>query len=257
MIAYKSAWFCSTVLIILAGCASTPVKDQEAEGSPADIYIQLGVAHMQEGNYETAVAKLQKALAIDPKYPSAHSVLGLAYSQLGDKAQAEQHFKEALALAPNDSGILNNYGQFLCQLGRPQEAEQMFTKAVQNPLYAAPEKVHANAGLCAARNKDFARAEQHLQEALRINRRLPIALLELAKLSYQLKRYLPARDYLERYTGVAPHTPQSLQLGIQIERELGNDNAVETYSQILRSKFSRSNESRQFMEGEENGQFAY
>lgn len=72
-----------------------------------------------------------------------------------------------------------------------------------------------------------------------------------------LKRYLPARDYLERYTGVAPHTPQSLQLGIQIERELGNDNAVETYSQILKSKFPRSNESRQFMEGEENGQFAY
>jgi type IV pilus assembly protein PilF len=255
MIAYKSAF--GTILFILAGCVSAPIKDQQAQGNPADIYIQLGVAHMQEGNYETAVAKLQKALAIDPEYPSAHSVLGLVYSRLGDKAQAEQHFKQALALAPNDSGVLNNYGRFLCQLGRPQEAAQMFTKAVQNPLYATPEKAHANAGLCAVRNKDFTNAEAHLREALRIDPTLPIALLGMARINYQLKRYLPARGYLERYTEVAPHTPQSLQLGIQIERELGNDNAVETYSQILKSKFPRSNESRQFMGGEENGQFAY
>jgi type IV pilus assembly protein PilF len=255
MIAYKSAF--GTILFILAGCASAPSKDQQAQGNPADIYIQLGVAYMQEGNYETAVAKLQKALAIDPQYPSAHSVLGLAYGRLGDKAQAEQHFKQALALAPNDSGILNNYGQFLCQLGRTQEAEQMFTKAVQNPLYATPEKAHANAGLCAVRNKDFANAEAHLREALRIDPTLPTALLGMARINYQLKRYLPARGYLQRYTEVAPHTPQSLQLGIQIERGLGNDNAVETYSQILKSKFPHSNESRQFMEGEESGQFAY
>jgi type IV pilus assembly protein PilF len=98
MIAYKSAF--GTILFILAGCASAPSKDQQAQGNPADIYIQLGVAHMQEGNYETAVAKLQKALAIDPQYPSAHSVLGLAYGRLGDKAQARTAFQAGARARP-------------------------------------------------------------------------------------------------------------------------------------------------------------
>ncbi len=248
MIARNSSWLLSLALVIsLEGCTSTPVKDQKSKENLADTYVQLGAGYMQEGNYQTALAKLQKALTLDPNNPRAHDVLGLVYSQMGDKNTAEQQFKEALSLAPDDSGILNNYGQFLCQLGRTEEAEQMFAKALANPLYEKLELVHTNAGLCAARNNDLAGAEQHLREALRINPQLSVALLEMARINYQLKKYLPARGYLERYAEVAQHTPQSLELGIQIERALGDGEAVAAYSQMLKSKFPDSNEAQQVM----------
>src|SRR5918996_3080436 len=204
MIACNSRWPLSLVLITsLGACTSTPVKQQESRANLADIYVNLGVGYMQEGNYPIALTKLQKALTLDPNNPRAHDILGVVYSHLGDKTLAEQHFKEALALAPDDSKTLNNYGQFLCQLRRGPEAEQMFTKAIQNPLYDAREIAYTNAGLCAARNNDLTSAERHLREALEINPRLSVALLGMARVNYQLKRYLPARGYLARYVEVA------------------------------------------------------
>lgn len=254
MNAHNASWFFApppslylALIIGLGGCTSTPVKEQQSKGNLADIYVNLGSGYMQEGNYQTALTKLEKALTLDPNNPRAHDVLGVVYGRLGDKTAAEQHFKEALALAPDDSKTLNNYGQFLCQLGRSAEAEQMFAKAIQDPLYDVPEIVHTNAGLCAARNNDLVSAERHLRKALEINPRMPVALLEMARVNYQLKKYLPARGYLERYAEVAQHTPQSLELGIQIERALGDSGAVATYSQMLKSRFPDSSEADQII----------
>jgi type IV pilus assembly protein PilF len=41
-------------------------------------------------------------------------------------------------------------------------------------------------------------------------------LLEMASLSFDEKQYVPARDYYERYTKIAPQTARSLLLGVRI-----------------------------------------
>jgi type IV pilus assembly protein PilF len=236
---------------VLAGCQSNPVAEAP-EHTPdrlAEINTQLGVEYMKEGQFETALKKLKKAIDIDPNYADAYSVLGLLYSRLGENDKAESTFKKAIALTPRESAILNNYGQFLCRQGRSDEAQDLFARALANPLYATPEVVHVNAAICALeQQKDPAAAEKFLRQALELNPQMSAALLQMARLSYQQERFLPARGYLQRFAEVSPHTAQSLWLGVQIEKRLGNRDGEASYAMTLKGKYPDSDEARQLLE---------
>lgn len=242
---------CCCAALLLSGCAASTPKTEESEVTRrADNYVQLGIEYAKQGDYNTAVAKLQKALEIEPDFANAHHVMALVYNRIGDKQQAEQHFKRALELDPNDSQTLNDYGLFLCAGGKHQAADELFARAVANPLNATPEIAHANAGLCAARAQNYPQAEKYLRAALADNPRLPTALLEMADISFRLNRYLPARGYLQRYLESARHSARSLWLGIRIERQLGDRDAAASYALALKSKYPDSEEARLFLETE-------
>ncbi len=242
---------CCAVLL-LSGCATSTPKTEESESTRrrADNYVQLGIEYAKQGDYNTAVAKLQKALEIEPDFADAHHVIAMVYNRTGDKQQAEQYFKRALELDPKDSPTLNDYGLFLCAEGKHQAADELFARALANPLYATPEIARANAGVCAARAQNYPQAEKYLRAALSDNPKLPTALLEMADISFRLNRYLPARGYLQRYLENARHTARSLWLGIRIERQLGDRDAVASYALALESKYPDSEEARLFLETE-------
>lgn len=217
----------------------------------AEINTQLGVEYMKTRNYETALKKLQKAVAADPNFPRAYDVLGLLYARLGEEEKAAGSFERALDLAPNDASILNNYGQFLCRQGDAERAQQLFAKAVQDPLYRTPDVAYTNAGICALeQQKDKSAAEAFLRQALAKNAEMPVALLQLTKLNYEQNKYLAARGYLERYGQVAAHSSQSLWLGVQIERKLGNEDAASSYGMTLKGKYPDAAETRAYLETE-------
>ena len=242
---------CCCAALLLSGCATSTPKTEDSEVTRrADNYVQLGIEYAKQGDYNTAVAKLQKALEIAPDFANAHHVMALVYNRIGDKQQAEQHFKRALELDPNDSQTLNDYGLFLCAGGKHQAADELFARAVANPLNATPEIAHANAGVCAARAQNYPQAEKYLRAALADNPRLPTALLEMADISFRLNRYLPARGYLQRYLESARHSARSLWLGIRIERQLGDRDAAASYALALKSKYPDSEEARLFLETE-------
>jgi tetratricopeptide (TPR) repeat protein len=69
-----------------------------------ELHVLIGRAYRMSGYAEQAVGEFQKALALDPKYPHAHSLLGLAYLQQGDQnyAEARQQFEAELAIDPQD-----------------------------------------------------------------------------------------------------------------------------------------------------------
>ena len=238
--------------LLLSGCATSTPKTEESGPTHrrADNYVQLGIEYAKQGDYNTAVAKLQKALEIEPDFANAHHVIAMVYNRTGDKEQAEQHFKRALELDPKDSQTLNDYGSFLCAEGKHQAADELFARALANPLYATPEIARANAGVCAARAQNYPQAEKYLRAALSDNPKLPTALLEMADISFRLNRYLPARGYLQRYLENARHTARSLWLGIRIERQLGDRDAVASYALALESKYPDSEEARLFLETE-------
>jgi type IV pilus assembly protein PilF len=248
---YRNGILC-IALTVMAGCARTPVdKESYTPEKLAEINTQLGAAYLQEGNYETALSKTRKAVAIDPNYASAYNVLGVIYNRLGQNHTAEENFKKAVSLDPNDSGILNNYGQFLCQKDRFAEAQTLFQKALANPLYATPEVAHANAGVCALRARDLVKAEAHLRSALAANPRMPTALLDMAAINYEQRRYAQARAYLQRHMEIAKHTPRSLWLGIRIGRMQGDHDVVASYALALKSKYPDAQETRLLLESEE------
>lgn len=247
---WTSAYF---VLLLLAGCQAPGVKEEDpvaAAGGEvrsvdklAEINTQLGVEYMREGNFETALKKLDKALEIDPNYARAHDVLGLLYSRLGQSEKAAQNFKRALELAPHDSSILNNYGQFLCKQGDAVQGQELFARAVRNPLYQTPEFAYLNAAICSQdQQKDATAAKEFLRQALEKNSTFPPALLRMSRVSFEAKDYMGAKGYLERFGQAAKHNAESLWLGVQIERALGDEESAENYAMMLRGKYPDSAE---------------
>ena len=238
----------SLPLLLLAGCAGVTSggaleTDYEAN-EVAQTNMRLGVAYMQDGNYEKALEKLLRARSADASYPMVHNMLGLLYQRLGESAKAEDSFEDGLDLAPNNPNLLNNYGQFQCRENRPDEAEEAFMKARKNPLNNNPARALTNAGTCAMRNDNLNRAESHYREALQLNPQQQLALIQMADIQYQNGEYLSARGYLQRYLEVADHTPRSLWLGIRIENELGDADKVSSYGLLLKSNFPDSEEAR-------------
>lgn len=248
--------FLLILLLQLAGCAGNPsgdsLKTRTSTNDVAKTNLNLGIAYMQRGEYEKSLEKLDRAYQADPNYYETHNAYGLLYQRLNKSDLAEKHFQKALSLNPNSSGTRNNYAQFLCQRGKYQEAEQMFEQAADNPLYQTPAAPLANAGTCAVRNNDDEKAEHYFRRALEINPRIPSALLQMCRLSYEHEKYLSARGYLQRYQEVARHTPESLWLGIRIERELGDKNAVASYGLLLKNNFPDSEETALYMETGQN-----
>lgn len=204
--------------------------------------INLGVAYMREGSYEKALDKLERARKLDPGYYETYNMLGMLYQQLGQMDDAERSFRKALSLKNNDPSTLNNYGQLLYTMKQYDRAIGLFMRAAGNPLYKTPEVPLYNAGRCAQAKHDLVSAENYYRRALQIMPTMPESLIRMAEISYEKKRYLSARAYLQRYLENAKHTAKTLWLGIQIEQKLGDQNTVSSYALLLKNNFPDSKE---------------
>ena len=204
--------------------------------------INLGVEYMRMGDYNKALDRLERARKMDTGYYETYNMLGMLYQQLGEMKDAERSFKKALSLNNNDPATLNNYGQLQYVLHQYDKAIGLFMQAASNPLYQTPEIAYYNAGRCEQAKKDNAAAERYYRRALQISPKMPESLIRMSEISFAKKNYLSARGYLQRYLAVAKHTAATLWLGIQIERKLGDANAVSSYALLLRNTFPDSKE---------------
>ena len=62
----------------------------------------------------------------------------------------------------------------------------------------------------------------------------------MANVSLQKQRYLQGRAYIQRFEEKASHSAASLQLAVEVERGLGDEEQIERYSKMLRTKFPDS-----------------
>lgn len=249
--------FAATALlaIMLAGCATTRAErlPDEQRVRAAEANTKLGIEYLQRGELQQALRKLQKAIEQNPESSNAHMVAGLVYGRLDEPDSAEYHLRRAVELDAGNSPALNNYARLLCDRGRIDRALELFEKAAGNPLYESPEVPLTNAGLCALRLDEPERAAELFSRALRNNPRFAPALLHMAELRYRQDAYLSARGFFQRLEAVSPPTPASTWLGLRIEHELGDVDAVASYRLLLMNRFPESEESAELLEWEKNG----
>lgn len=238
----KTGWARAASLILLClalvACSSQkPRSSDDTTRTPAEINAELGMRYMQQGNLDVALKKLKRALEQDPGLAMAHHYMALLYERYDSDEEAERHFRKALSITPDDPSLKNNYGVFLCGRQRYQEAVDIFLEVAKSQYYSRPEDAYENAGLCALRIPDTANAEAYLRLALKFDPLRPVALFQMARLSFEQGRYFPARGFMQRFERVSPHSGESLLLAVKIEHELENDQAVANYMKMLRDNF--------------------
>lgn len=235
------------VLLALAGCASTAEREQEQakRHQRADTHVMLGASYIQRGQLEIANEELKKALSEDPDHSQANNIMGVLQWRMKYYDEAERRFRKSLKSDPKNSSAHHNYGALLCDRGRLDSGIQQFEVVIKDPLYPYTADVYLNAGVCEMKKPLPSAAENYFREALRLNPKLPPALYQMAKLSFDTGRTLPARGFMQRYFQAAGETPEALLLAVKIEHALGNRNAEASYALLLRNKFPDSPEAAQ------------
>jgi type IV pilus assembly protein PilF len=207
---------------LLTGCVSTgdvdPMRTSAGREEARDAYIQLGIGYVQQGASERAKLPLKKALELDPSNADAHAALALVFQMEMETKLADEHYRKALSQRGDDARLLNNYGGFLFEQKRYQEAYEYFQRASQDNLYPERSRVFENLGMAAMMLEQRQQAKSHFERALRLNSKRPMALLEMAWLSYEDKEYIPARRYYEGFSAVSEQNARSLLLGARLAK---------------------------------------
>ena len=78
-----------------------------------DTFYRAGIAHGRAGEFELAIADLQKAIKLRPDHALAHAGIGRAFLALGNVNAALFHARRAVQLAPDDHDIAATLADFL------------------------------------------------------------------------------------------------------------------------------------------------
>ncbi|MCG6876974.1 MAG: tetratricopeptide repeat protein [Betaproteobacteria bacterium] len=84
-----------------------------------------------DGQIRQAHELLERAVALDPRSPDAHSDLGNVYLMLGEDAKAERSYGAALALSAQHAPALANLGLLRARRGDRAAALECFRQAVR------------------------------------------------------------------------------------------------------------------------------
>jgi tetratricopeptide (TPR) repeat protein len=94
-------------------------------------WMNYGVALMARGDFTTALACFERALALLPSYPTLQINLGIVHAAMGEPDKAEPFFQRALALDPGQPDSHYFYASWLAGNGRGPEALSHLAEALR------------------------------------------------------------------------------------------------------------------------------
>ncbi|HEX7031320.1 MAG TPA: type IV pilus biogenesis/stability protein PilW [Gammaproteobacteria bacterium] len=247
----SAALVAALALPLLSACVSTGGM-QGSDLEAARVNTQLAMRYLQRGNVDIAMEKVDRALEQNDDYAEAWLVKGMILARAKEYDDADDYYERAARLGEKNSAVLNNVAAYFCSRGRFRDGEELFLKVAAMPTFARPAIAYTNAGMCARRIPEMARAERHLRRALELEPAYPLALWHMAELSLERGEPLSARAFLQRLEGVQPLGPDGLWLGVRVERELGDPEAERRYANILLRDFPESREAELLTNGDPN-----
>jgi len=105
------------------------------------------VAAFLHGDVNEALARAQKAIALDPHYAPTYDLAGAAYTKLDQLELARQAFHKSLSFDAHDSTAYENLGVVELNAGNRSAAAKYFAEA----LWLVPESAVSREGLRRAR----------------------------------------------------------------------------------------------------------
>lgn len=231
--------------MLLTGCnLASKLTDGKSSAEKAQLNLQLGVRYLEMGLIDVAQEKLETALSQDSGNAEIHNALGVFFERIKDYEEAADYYQSALRRDPENTSIKSNYGRLLCEQGDIDKGKKLLQEALDSPVNSRPWITMTNMGLCFSKQNDVQRSEDFFRQALNTNPEYPPALLEMQKISYNSQQFMSARAFLQRYLVTAKHTPETLWIGFQTERALGNATLADEYKEQLINNFPTSREAQ-------------
>ncbi len=245
---------CGTLLSLLAACVTTETGVFTADTSPdraVESRVNLAMKYYQQNDLDSARRNLDAALEIDNRAPSVHNALALVFSREGDTKLAEKHFKRAISLDSAYAPARNNYAAYLYAQERYADAMKQLEIVANDELYEGRMLALGNLGRTALKLGDKDKAQAVFKRMLNIDSRNLLALLELAHLAYDDKKYELASALYDKYRTLAPQqSARGLFLGLRLSEVLTDTDARASYVLALRNLYPESDEYQRFVSGD-------
>jgi len=136
-------------------------------------YLSLAIIHERSGQEDLAISIYEQGLIQKPEAISLLNNLALLYSKQGDSQKAVSYANRALELAPEDANVLDTVGQVYFQMQDYYKAIPYFQKASEKipefPLF------HYHLGLCYHEAGNSNAAKRELEIALLKGKNTPWA----------------------------------------------------------------------------------
>jgi tetratricopeptide (TPR) repeat protein len=121
-------------------------------GESAESHLLMAIAYMIRQEFRGAKTELERAIKLNPRLPTAHSLYGRTLMSLGDHDAAEQQFRRELSLNINDFDANVQLGYLRSRTQRFGEATAYLERAVTiRPGHLTARKLLANVRLQAGR----------------------------------------------------------------------------------------------------------
>ena len=179
-------------------------KPSTAEESPAIKEAKLGLAALQAGKNDEAIASFEKALKLDPSLSSVHYNLGAAYERSDNFEKAREHFQAAIKLKPD-------FGEAYLALGNSYLAQRKFDAPAIDALTKATELLPANynafynLGVCYSNSGKYTEAEAAYRKAIGINQNEPVTHYQLAMALLGQSKNSEAKAEFQKYLELNPN----------------------------------------------------
>jgi tetratricopeptide (TPR) repeat protein len=161
----------------------------------------------RQGKFQEAIPYYDKAIQMNPKLADAWQSRGYAYARLGKYNEAHRDADEALKINPK-FGIAYKLKGFTNGLQRKwDEAIPFYTKAIETKAFV---RALTNRGVCYYEKRDFDKAIQDLNDAVKYNARDGQAFFYLGNCFALGKNDLPkAVEYYSKAIDVQPTMPEA------------------------------------------------
>ncbi len=191
-------------LLVLAGCASSQKKLQQAREKDPQYQYNVGLFYLNNNNIDEAIRYLNKSLALNPRYHLALNALGLAQSMKGNLEEAVRLYLKCLEVAPNFSEARNNLGIAYQELGYVDKAEEAFLRVVEDPNYPTKELAYYNLARLSFLRQELAKALLYVENAIKLNNRFHMGYNLKGLILESQERFAEAVECFERAVKIVP-----------------------------------------------------
>jgi protein O-GlcNAc transferase len=201
----------------------------------ADAWHLAGVCSHQRGDHGAAVARIQRAIELDPNNPGYRNNLGLALKALHRFDQAIASFEYALHLNPDYATAHVSLGNMLKDQGELEQAAAHFRIALTHKPELA--EAHNNLANVLKGLAQYQEAIAHYQTALRLRPELPEAHNNLGNVLKEQGRLNEAVASYQQALRIKPGYPEAcLHLGHALKALGRSADALASYRQAWHLK---------------------
>ncbi|WP_299227619.1 tetratricopeptide repeat protein [uncultured Psychroserpens sp.] len=198
-----------------------------AQEDTINSYVEEGISHHEDGNYDKAIETYKKALKIEPKSSLVNYEISLTYFYMRDYENAIKH--SDIVIKNNDKHLKEAYltkGSSLDNLGKTQESIKLLKKGIKK--FKNEGLMYYNLALNYYRLQDFKNAEDIIAQGIEVKKDHPSSHLVLGYINYNNKKRAQALMNLHYFLFLEPNTARAKEAA----------NLVQT---IMKSNVSRDN----------------